>query len=106
MTYSLHRMTTGVLLNDWVLYTTDTLADVVATGSSAYVTDAGPDAGGHNPGRGMALGDRVYVVVCTALPDSGSAPADATAAASCFVKSIAADGKGTLAYVAVATPSP
>ncbi len=77
------RLRTSGTVNEWILNTTDSVATAMGAG---YVSDAGPTD--VLPGRGMQVGDMVFVRVMTALPSDGEAPADCTDTAWSHVSTI------------------
>lgn len=87
----LRRITSGII-NMHVLYTTD--AVLTATGAD-YISDAGPTD--VLPGKGLAVGDPVLIIVVGAIPASGEAVATCTDQAWAYVSAInSTTGAGTL----------
>ncbi len=94
MAYSTNglRMWSSGIVNTWILDTVDAVTAAVA---ADYITDAGPTA--TEPGKGMQVGDAVFIRVVGALPASQEAPATCTDTAWAHVSAIdAADGAGSL----------
>ena len=105
------RMVRSGINNEWVLYTVDAIASVLASG---YITDGGPTA--LLPGRGMTVGDKVTVLQVDAIPTSGQGAVGAAYdRTECFVTTvnattgavtIAEEGPGGVVYdIALAASS-
>ncbi|MEM8973971.1 MAG: hypothetical protein AAGD43_18065 [Pseudomonadota bacterium] len=86
------RMWSSGVVNTWILDTVDAVTAAVA---SDYISDAGPTD--TLPGRGMQVGDAVFIRVVGALPASQEAPATCTDTAWAHVSAIdTTTGAGSL----------
>lgn len=80
----LRQIRSGVI-NKWALDTVDSVATAVGAG---YVTDGTSSTTSGTPGKGMQVGDEVYIRVVGALTSGGSPPATMTDGAYAFVSAV------------------